>query len=156
MAAPRPWVHPGGMRDAPGFTLVELTLVLLLTTALLAAAVPSFIHARDVLAVRAARAELVAAAAAARAAAILAGGATLIIDRPAGAAWVESPDGERIGAVRRLAEQYRVELETAAGDVVTVRYDALGLGRLASTSLRLRRGAVSAAVTISAYGRVRS
>jgi hypothetical protein len=39
---------------------------------------------------------------------------------------------------------------------VRIRFDGLGIGRLANTVLRVERRNVSATVTVSAYGRVRT
>lgn len=156
MDAPRGVLYPGGMQTRAGYTLLELTLVLLLIGLLATAAMPQLLHARHVLAVRAARAELVAAIATARSAAILAGGATLVIDVTAGIAWIEAADGGRVGDARYLAASYGVRLEAARGTRVALRFDPLGIGRLANASIRIRRGDALASVTVSAYGRVRS
>lgn len=144
------------MRTRHGYTIIELALVMLLATMLLAAAAPSLAHGRNVIAVRAARAELIAAAAAARSTAILNGGASLIIDTRTASLWIEADDGTRIGAVRHLGTHYGVTLEGNRAPPLRVRYDALGIGRLANASIRVRRGDVLAVITVSAYGRVRS
>lgn len=144
------------MRNRPGYTLGELALVLLLATLVITAAAPSMARGRHTLAVRAARAELIAAIATARSAAILNGGATVIIDAASGAVWIEVADGRRLGDVRPLAHHYDVTIELDRGPRAALRYDALGIGRLANASVRIRRGEALAIVTVSAYGRVRS
>ena len=42
------------------------------------------------------------------------------------------------------------------GDTIVIRYDAIGLGRIANRTLRFERGRAVAGLTISAYGRVRA
>jgi prepilin-type N-terminal cleavage/methylation domain-containing protein len=144
------------MRSHSGYTLLELTLVLTLAALLAGAGTPALLHARNVMSVRAARAETVSAFAAARATAILAGGAALHIDAPASAVWIETAAGRRAGSERALGAQYGVVVQLERAEHVVVRYDALGIGRLANTTVRIRRGRVAATLTVSAYGRVRT
>ena len=155
MVVPHNLVYPRRMRSRPGYTVIELSLVMLLATMLFAAAAPGLAHGRNVIAVRAARAEVVAAAAAARSAAVMNGGASLLIDTRTATAWIETHDGERIGLNRPLGSNYGVTIESTRAEPVRIRYDALGVGRLANASIRVRRGSVVAAITVSAYGRVR-
>ena len=54
MGLPRTGAYHGGMKTRPGFTLVELTLVLSLSALLLMMAAAPFQYARDVLSARAA------------------------------------------------------------------------------------------------------
>jgi type II secretory pathway pseudopilin PulG len=156
MVVPRPQQYRRRMRHHGGYTLVELALVLLLATMLLVAATPSLLNARDVVAVRAARAELIAAAATARSAAVLNGGAMLLIDVASARVWIETDGGILIGEIRDLRSRHGVSCEADRAVPIRVRYDALGIGRLANTTVRLRRGTVLAVITVSAYGRVRS
>lgn len=142
------------MITRPGTTLLELCLVLVITAFLLTLALPSLLHTRRVLAVRAARAELTAAIASARSAAVLAGGAALAIDVASGTLWLEDSSGLPMGQTMPLTARHGVQLEADRPRIV-LRYDALGIGRLAGASVRVRRGDVSALVTVSAYGRVR-
>lgn len=142
------------MLTRSGTTLLELLFALIITTIVATMALPSLLHARRVLAVRAARAEVAAALASARSAAVLNGGAALHIDTARGVVWLESSDGVRIGDARPIAARHGVALEAERTPLV-IRYDALGIGRLANATVRVRRGDVVAALTISAYGRVR-
>jgi type II secretory pathway pseudopilin PulG len=142
------------MITRPGTTLLELLFVLMIVALVTTMALPSALHARRVLAVRAARAELSSAVATARSAAVLNGGAALTIDMVQGVVWLEALDGSRIGPVHELAARHGVKLESERSRV-TVTYDALGIGRLANATIRVRRGEVTAGFTISAYGRVR-
>jgi prepilin-type N-terminal cleavage/methylation domain-containing protein len=81
------------MRTRPGFTLIELALVLIIAGVLATFALTSTGRARHGLAVRSARAELASAVSATRSAAILAGGATLVIDVQHARAWIETAGG---------------------------------------------------------------
>lgn len=144
------------MRRRPGYTLIELTFVLLIMALLASVAAPPVLHARDVLAVRAARSELVSTIATARSAAVLAGGATLLIEVPEGRLRIEAPDGTVLAGRRDLSARYGIRLESSRGPQVSIHFDALGIGRLASASFSIQRGTVSGAVTVSAYGRVRT
>lgn len=137
-----------------GFTLLELAIILALLATLFAAAAPAFARGRDVLAVRAARADLAAAVAAARSYAILTGGAQLIIE-PAGLLSIERTAGGTLSDPIDLAARYGVRLDTPGGTPVLLRYDALGIGRMTNATMHIRRGDLSAAVVISSYGRVR-
>lgn len=142
-----------GMRRH-GFTLLELAIVLALLATLFTAAAPAFARGRDVLAVRAARAELASAVAAARSHAILVGGAQLVID-PAGTLSIARAGGGGLSDPIDLATRYGVSLDTPGQMPVLLRYDALGIGRMTNATLHIRRGDLSAAIVISAYGRVR-
>ncbi|HEX6135803.1 MAG TPA: type II secretion system protein [Longimicrobiales bacterium] len=137
-----------------GHSLIELLLALSIAGILAGLAAPPLGHARDVLAVRAARAEIVSLAAVARSTAILTGGATLVIDVSAGSAWVEAPAGVRIGDVQHPGSRHGVSL-TAQSPRLSLRYDGLGIGRMTNAVLRVRSGRVTGTLTVSAYGRVR-
>jgi type II secretory pathway pseudopilin PulG len=163
MDAPRAGAYPRAMRKPlvsalccrHGFSLVELGVVLCLLGLVLTLALPRLRHAREVLAVRAARAELAGAIAAARANAVLAGGATLVVDPYAHRAWIEAADGRRAAIDYPLGSRYGVRIETERGTPVSIRYDALGIGRMANATLGVRRGDIRMTLTVSAYGRVR-
>lgn len=142
------------MQNAKGYSLIELTFVLMLTTILLGIAVAPISHARDVLAVRAARSDLSALLAVTRQTAIAAGGATLVIAVDSGQAWIERAPGNVVGDVQHIAERHGVQL-TATSPVLNIRYDALGIGRLTNAVVRVKSGSVIGTVTVSAYGRVR-
>jgi prepilin-type N-terminal cleavage/methylation domain-containing protein len=155
MDAPHFGVYPRAMRHHTGFTLIELAIVLAAGAILLTLALPRLQHAWHGAAVRSAQAELAGAATAARAAAVLAGGATLFIDPVSGSAWIETRAGVRLLPDYPVGARYGVRLETPKGASIAVRYDALGIGRLANATVTLRRGHADAGITISAYGRVR-
>lgn len=138
-----------------GTTLPELILASTLVAVLLALASAPLRSALDVYAVRAAREELAALLSGARAAGRLHGGARVVLDAAAGTAYLVSATGDTLRGGRSLAERHDVRLEAGA-DVIELEYDALGLGRLASRSITIRRGRARGGVTISSYGRVRT
>lgn len=156
MDAPHPAVYRRAMRTRPGHTLLELSLVLMLATLFATLAIPSFLRGRHTLAVHGARSELTAAIATARSAAILSGGANVIVDAHGAAVWIETSGGTRIGDPRELGQSYGVRLEYDRSPPLTIRYDALGIGRFANATIRIYRGHATSTITISAYGRVRS
>lgn len=144
------------MITRPGFTLVELAFVLVLGTFLLALATPGFLRGRDALALRAAREQLLQSVALARALAPLHGSAEVLLEPATARLTVRS--GERVHEQLSLRERYGVELtvEGATLAVVPLRFDGLGIGRLANRTIALRRGAARGGITLSMYGRARA
>ena len=152
MALPRTVVHPRGM-PVRGYSLLELLIVLSISAVLLAAVAPPFARWRDGAAVRAAREEIASAFAYTRLAAAAHGGAELLIDpvtarvaTRTGGQWRDSID---------LGHRYGVRISLGAATPAVFRYDALGIGRATSRTIRVERGGVVAGVTVSAYGRYR-
>jgi prepilin-type N-terminal cleavage/methylation domain-containing protein len=145
-------------RTPRGVTLLELLLSLVLMGVLLGMAAVPVAWAGDVLAVRAARAALVNAAATARVLATRHGGATMVIHAASGTVSLETRDGVVVDTVARLGSAHgvRLEFDDAGLEAASIRFDGLGLGRLANRTVRVQRGAVAGGVTISAYGRVRA
>lgn len=152
MVVPRTGTHHPRMRNQAGTSFLELIVVLALLGLLLGIAAPNALRWRDLLAVRAARDELAAGLATTRATATAAGGAALVLDVSTGAYWIVTEG--RTGRVTDVGGRYGVGMEGADG-LVEIRYDALGIGRLASRTLRFRRGRAEAGLVVSAYGRVR-
>ena len=138
-----------------GFSLLELTLVLVILAVLFTAGAPIYVHGRAALAVRAARSDLIATIALTRAQAILAGGAQLVVT-PGGELRVERPDGVPLADPILLGTRYGVTVQTARNQTVVLQYDALGIGRITSTTIGVRRGSAAANVIVSAYGRART
>jgi prepilin-type N-terminal cleavage/methylation domain-containing protein len=136
-----------------GYSLIELLFVLMLGTLLLAATAAPIAYARDVMAVRSARSEIAALLAVTRSTAIMAGGATLVVDIEQGTARIER-SGTTVGDVQHIALRHGVRLE-ASRPLLTIRYDALGIGRMSNATVRVRSGRVTGTITVSAYGRVR-
>lgn len=141
---------------ARGFTLVEVVLVLCLVGILTSLATPALSAGRDGAAVRAARDQVAAALTYTRAAALARGGAALVVDVERANLWVRDAAGDTVARPLDLRARYGVAVTTRGGPTVEIRYDAMGIGRLASRTLRFRRGRARAVLTVSAYGRVRA
>jgi Tfp pilus assembly protein FimT len=144
------------MRTRSAHTLVELALVLMVLGILAGLFVPPLSRARDELAVRAARNEVAAAIAVTRATAISSGGATFVLDTESGTGWIETTGGHRVSDGFALASRYGVSVSSDRTPPVALRFDALGIGRLANAVIRVRRARAEATLTVSAYGRVRT
>lgn len=142
------------MTGPRGTTLIELLMVLLLLGLLLALAVPPMARWRDAVAARAARDELAAGLAWTRLSALSHGGSTIVVDAPTATFWTTTPAGPGRTPVN-LAERYAVRLEMGSAERVSIEYDALGVGRHASRTIRFRRGRAEAGLVVSGYGRFR-
>ena len=107
----------------------------------------------DRFAVVGAREATVGLATTARSLALGSGGAALVIDEPSGSAWTDAD-----GVVRdsmELATRFGVSVELLGTRTrATLRFDALGIGRVASQSVTFRRNRAVAGVVLSAYGAV--
>jgi len=137
-----------------GHTLIELLLVLTLLGASTASLAPTARRYRDRSTVVAAREALVGLLSEARLAAMEAGSGRLVLSRDPWVARVMIGDST-VRAVE-LGAEYQVELELEGGRAeAEVAFDALGLGRMASMTIGVRRGDALAALVVSAYGRVR-
>jgi type II secretory pathway pseudopilin PulG len=137
-----------------GHTLVELTFVLLLMGVAAASVAPTARQLQERAAVAAAREAVVGLLAEARLAAIETGGATVWIDSGSGLAQAIA----RGTTLRRVAltTDFGVTVKlSGAQPRVELRYDALGLGRMSSITIVLRRGGAAAELIVSSYGRVR-
>jgi hypothetical protein len=114
---------------------------------------PRFGQLLDRWAVLLARDHLVSLISQARAVAQVRGGADLVLETATGRAAIEI-DGESVATLD--LRPWRVSVSAGSGrDSVLLRFDALGIGRIASQTLRLSRGAAEAQVIISSFGRVR-
>ena len=143
------------MRARPAYTIPELLFVVLLIGIALSIAVPRYLHALDVLSVRAARDVVLAAAARTRALAIARGGADLMVDESATLDVVtRGVLVDRIDLAQRHGVQ--LDIEHSARRRVGLHYDALGVGRLAGLTILLTRGDADAGISFSAYGRPRT
>jgi prepilin-type N-terminal cleavage/methylation domain-containing protein len=156
MEAPRRRTYRGGMRTRSAYTLVELALVLMVLGILAGLVVRPLSRARDELVVRAARNEVAAAIAVTRATAISSGGATFILDTESGTGWIETAGGHRVSDGFAVAARYGVSVSSDRTPPLALRFDALGIGRLANAVIRVRRARAEATLTVSAYGRVRT
>jgi type II secretory pathway pseudopilin PulG len=143
------------MRSRTAHSLLELAIVLTLIGTAAAAAAGPLHGARDQVAVAAARRELAAMVAATRSVAILSGGARLVIDLPAATVWLETGSGVHPGWVRDFGDRYGVTLAAARVQRLELRFDGLGVGRMANATVQLRRGRATSDLVVSSYGRVR-
>lgn len=145
------------MRHARGYTLLELVIVLALLALAIGLAYPAARTASDVWAVRAARDATASLLAGTRAAAIAQRGAELLVVPGAGEVLTRTRSAPRPERRLSLTRDWGVALVAPGfgGDTIAIRYDALGLGRVASRTLRFERGAAVAGITVASYGRVR-
>ena len=137
-----------------GHTLVELLFVLTLMGATTASLAPTARQYRDRSSVVAAREALIGVLAEARLASMESGEA--IVRITADPAVVEA--AVRDSTIRRVAlgSDYNVVLSLNRGrSAVDLRFDALGLGRLAGQTIGIERGEASTNLIVSSYGRVR-
>jgi len=137
-----------------GHTLLELVTVLTLFGVTASAVAPTTRRMRDRAAVSAAREALVGLLAEARAHAMRAGGASVTISAGPWRAVAATPD-TLLRAVE-LERDLQVAVDLGAGRTSAVlRYDGLGLGRVASQTIEFSRGDATAALVVSSFGRVR-
>jgi prepilin-type N-terminal cleavage/methylation domain-containing protein len=136
-----------------GFTLLEMTVATSVLALTLAVGIPAARRSLDRMAVVGAREGLVGMVVRARSEAIAHGGATLILDPTHTRARIVTQAGTPDSL--DLAAGFGVSLETGSTDrEARLDFDALGIGRIASHTVRLRRGVAEAAIVVSAYGRV--
>lgn len=138
-------------RPPSGATLLELATVLLLLSMALSMAAPAAAGLRDRWAVRSAREALVSVLARARAEAPRWGGSRVTFDVPSSVVRLEAADSQL--ATLALDSLWTVRLDPGR-DIAPVAYGPLGLGQVASRTIRLVRGEATATLRISSYGRV--
>jgi prepilin-type N-terminal cleavage/methylation domain-containing protein len=144
------------MINRSGFTLVELSCAVVIGAIFLTLVTPAIRQGRDVLAARAARDHLLQSLALARAVAPVHAGAEVVLDTAGARVRVQS--GARIHEQLGLGERFGVSLvvQGSAQPTVSLRFDALGIGRLANRTIVLQRGTARVGVSLSMYGRARS
>ena len=137
-----------------GHTLVELLFVLVISGVTVSALAPTARRQRDRALVIGAREAVVGLLAEARATAMEVGAASVRITTiPAKAEALVGGVAVRAAA---LDADFGVALALSGSAVeVELAYDALGLGRVASQTITFRRGAETAELLVSGYGRVR-
>jgi Tfp pilus assembly protein FimT len=136
-----------------GITLIELVIVLAVTSVGLSLLVPAARSWSDRLAVVGAREALVGLLASTRARALAEGGASLVIDEASGSAWIQDARGTRDSV--SLVRDFHTSMELVGSRVRSeLRFDALGIGRVASQQIIFRKRASQARVVLSAYGGV--
>lgn len=136
----------------PGFTLLELTVVMSLAGVLMALAVPRFTAIRDASAVRSAMGDVASSFSSARQMAIARRTAVAVVfDTATGT--VRGRSSGRILFRRDLAVTYGVTLGANHDSAV---YDPRGLGYgLSNLTVTVRRGGFVDTLTMSRLGRVR-
>jgi len=137
-----------------GTTLLETLTVVVLVAMVVGAGGPTVQSLADRATVSMAREALVGLVAEARIVALARGGATVVIERRPPRASI-TVDGR---VVRSLEEGVptAIGLDLGRGrDRLELSYDALGLGRVASATVRLRLRDTERTLVISSYGRVR-
>jgi prepilin-type N-terminal cleavage/methylation domain-containing protein len=135
-----------------GVTLPELLIALSLIGVLLSIALPNFRSGLDALTARAARETAFALFSRARIIALENGGATIQLDPANDVITLRSASGEI------HHEQFFTSADLLldeGNESVTLRYDAHGLGRMMSRTLRFRTRSAIAGLTVSSFGRVR-
>jgi len=137
-----------------GHTLLELCAVLLLAALVASVVLPAAGRLQDTFAVVAAREALAGLVAEARAAAPGHGSGSVHLRSEPWRAWSQA-GGVPLRSVD-LAEELGVSVDLSRGRTsMDLRYDALGLGQVASETIVLRRGSSRRALVVSGYGRVR-
>lgn len=141
-------------REGGGFTLLELTVALALVAVLVGLGSPLWRSATDRWAVRTVRDQTAVALHRARLEARRWGGARLEVDAAEGRLRLHRRVPDSLVWEDATARDHRVELVLPRGeDRTTLRFDALGLGIVASRSLVFRRGTAEARLVISSRGR---
>jgi prepilin-type N-terminal cleavage/methylation domain-containing protein len=143
-----------GRKPLRGFTLLEVLAALCLLSLLLFQALPAATRELDRLAVVGAREDVAGLFHKARSTAVAHGGARVRVVRSP--PFAELLVGGDVLARVDLRREYRATLSLSRDrGEVELRYDAMGLGRVASQTIRFSRGGAEAALVISSYGRVR-
>lgn len=109
------------------------------------------------IATMAARDALAASISRARTIALAHGGASVLIELNEGRVEVRPADQPRVLGSQHLRSTYGVTLSVDGSQVETIslRFDALGIGRMSNRTIRIRRGGAESGLTVSSYGRVR-
>jgi len=137
-----------------GHTLFELCAALLLASLAASVLVPAGRIFRDRMAVVAAREAVAGLVAEARMAALAHGGARVRLAAGPWRCWIEV--GDSVSAIAALERDLGVVVSLSRERLETsLDYDALGLGSVASETLRFRRGDQQSALIVSGYGRLR-
>lgn len=137
-----------------GYTLIELSLVLVLTGVTCLALLSTAHQLRDRMAVVAAREAVAGLFARARVDALLTGGSVVHVRCVPSRAWVEGAAGAFASV--ELEKELSVTVTLGRGKTsADILYDALGIGRVASETMTFHRGRQHAKLIVSGYGRVR-
>lgn len=136
-----------------GYSVLELATVLLLLTLLTGTVLPPLRRQVDRMAVLGAREEVAGLFHRARFEAVAMGSSGIHLD--SGAASVTLSAGGEVLDHSGLADEYGVSLSLSSGHTqADLTFDPLGLGRVASQTLRFRRGRAEAGLVVSSFGRI--
>lgn len=136
-----------------GFTLLEVCVVLGLLAVALSIALPPARTLRDGLAVRGARESAASLIMRAKGEALARGGASVWVGEDQGTMRVEA-GGDTL-ATLNVGAEFGVELDLAgAGSEAWLRFDGLGLGRVASRTLWFTKAGARASLVVSSLGRL--
>ena len=139
--------------DPGGFTLLELVIVLALVGLVVSVLTPLAASLGDRMAVQAARESVVGVFHRARLEAVSVGESRIVLT--AAPARVELWSGGILRSAVGLGKDFGVHMELSGdGEGAEIRFGALGLGRVASQTIRFSRGAVQKTLVVSSYGRV--
>ena len=136
-----------------GFTLLEIATALAVLGVIAGLAVPAFRGAGERLAASAAREAVAGLFARARAEAPLRGGVEVVVEETPPQVRIEA--GADTVAVVDVGASFGVTLDLGGSlSVARLRYDPLGIGRIASRTLVFEKGDARLLLVVSAYGRV--
>lgn len=135
-------------------TLTELLLVLAILGILASLGAPSLRKGLDAIAVRSARETTFAIAVRARSLAISRGGADFVLDMPTRMASAIDAAGSAVEQVQLATYGVTIAADGQPNPQIVLHYDAHGIGRIASRTIRFRRGSSEAGLTFSSFGRV--
>lgn len=144
-------------RRLSGTTLTELLIMLSVIGIVLGIGGTVLSGALNRIATMAARDALAASISRARTIALAHGGASVLIELNEGRVEVRPADQPRVLGSQHLRSTYGVTLSVDGSQVETIslRFDALGIGRMSNRTIRIRRGSAESGLTVSSYGRVR-
>jgi len=137
-----------------GYSLIELATVMAIVAMAATSLAPGARRYRDAASVAAARESVLGLLTTARVRALGKGGVTVtILGRPWRAVLEEA---DSVIATVEIEADLGVELTLSrARMTTTLAFDALGLGRVSSETIRFRRASVERLLVISSYGRAR-
>jgi prepilin-type N-terminal cleavage/methylation domain-containing protein len=149
-----PWsTTPFPPRGRDGFSLLELVLVMSIVGLALGGALPAASSLRDRMAVVGARESVVGIFHKGRIEAVAFGGASIVlrVSPPGAELW----SGGALRSVVPLDGDSGVEMTLSSGrERVEIFFDALGLGRVASQTIRFVRNGSRSGLVVSSLGRV--
>lgn len=143
------------MTNRLGTSLTEMLLVLSILGICIALAATPARSGLDALRVRSAREAVFGMATRTRALAIARGGADLVIDLHAATATVVDASGAIADRMTLAPARIGIAVDGSAPARVILRYDGIGIGRMASRTVRFTKGSAEAGLTFSSYGRIR-